>query len=162
MHQLVNEIKHHSAIGVMEFDAASSRRGRGRNRGADFRHPAAPVELPVRIIANWDAFALTSLALAWIGMIFTDVKTRMREAHLQDSGRAVICGCVVFAAVAALFGAGLLLGTTKGLTVAEAGRHVGLAALTVISSWLLVCRAHRAPWSRSAFTNCRSPSAHSP
>ena len=93
---------------------------------------------PVRLIASWDAFALTSLALAWIGMIFTDVKTRMREAHLQDSGRAVICGCVIFAAVAALFGAGLLLGSTKGLTVAEAGRHVGLAALTVVSSWLLV------------------------
>lgn len=93
---------------------------------------------PVRIIASWDAFALASLALAWLGMIFTDARTRVREAHLQDSGRAVICGCVIFAAVAALFGAGLLLGTTEGLTVSEAARHVGLATLTVISSWLLV------------------------
>lgn len=93
---------------------------------------------PVRIIASWDAFALTSLALAWAGILFTDFKTRMREAHLQDSSRVVICGCVVFAAVAALFGTGLLLGTTQGANVAESGRHVGLAALTVVSSWLLV------------------------
>jgi hypothetical protein len=40
-------------------------------------------------------------------MIFTDARTRVCEARLQDSSRAVICGCVVFAAVAGLFCAGL-------------------------------------------------------
>jgi uncharacterized membrane protein len=92
----------------------------------------------VSLIVSWDAFALCSLVLAWAGMVFTDARTRVREAHLQDSNRAAICGCVVFAAVAGLFGAGLLLGSAKGLAGSEASRHVALAALTVVSSWLLV------------------------
>ena len=71
-------------------------------------------------------------------MIFTDARTRVREARLQDSSRAAICGCVVFAAVAGLFGAGLLLGSAKGLAGGEASRYIALAALTVVSSWLLV------------------------
>lgn len=94
--------------------------------------------LPVSLIASWDGFALCSLALAWAGMIFTDPGIRVREAHLQDSSRAAICGCVIFAAAAGLFGAGLLLGSAKGLSGGEAGWHVALAALTVVSSWLLV------------------------
>lgn len=93
---------------------------------------------PVSLVAAWDGFAVSSLVLAWAGMLCTDMKTRMREAHLQDSSRTVISGCVVFAAVAGLFGAGLLLGSAKGLSGNEAGRHVALAALTVVSSWLLV------------------------
>lgn len=96
------------------------------------------LQLPVSLIASWDAFALCSLVLAWAGMIFTDARTRVREAQLQDSSRAVIYGCVVFAAVAGLFGAGLLLGSAKGLAGGEASRYIALAALTVVSSWLLV------------------------
>ena len=80
------------------------------------------LQLPVSLIASWDAFALCSLVLAWAGMIFTDARTRVREARLQDSSRAAICGCVVFAAVAGLFGAGLLLGSAKGLAGGEASR----------------------------------------
>ena len=53
---------------------------------------------------------------------------------LQDSSRAAICGCMVFAAVAGLFGAGLLLGSAKGLAGGEASRYIALAALTVVSS----------------------------
>ena len=93
------------------------------------------LQLPVSLITSWDVFALCSLVHAWAGMIFTDARTRVREARLQDSSRAVIYGCVVFAAVAGLFGAGLLLGSAKGW---EASRYIALAALTVVSSWLLV------------------------
>ena len=96
------------------------------------------LRLPVSLIASWDAFALCSLALAWAGMLLTDARTRVREARLQDSSRAAICGCVIVAAVAGLLGAGLLLGSAKGMAGAEASRYVALAALTVVSSWLLV------------------------
>jgi uncharacterized membrane protein len=96
------------------------------------------LQLPVSLIASWDAFALCSLVLAWAGMIFTDARTRVREARLQDSSRAVIYGCVVFAAIAGLFGAGLLLGSAKGLAGGEASRYIALAVLTIVSSWLLV------------------------
>ncbi len=96
------------------------------------------LRLPVSVIVAWDAFALCSLALAWLGMFFTDAHRRVHQAHLQDSSRTAICCCVVMAAVAGLFGAGVLLGSAKGLTGGEAWRHVALAALTVVSSWLLV------------------------
>lgn len=92
----------------------------------------------VDLIVSWDVFALCSLGLAWVGMFFTNAKTRVREARLQDSGRMAILCCLVLAAVAGLFGAGLLLGTSKRLAGSVAGWHVVLAVLTVVVSWLLV------------------------
>jgi uncharacterized membrane protein len=71
-------------------------------------------------------------------MLFTDVQTRMREAHLQDSSRAVIAVCIVLAAGVGLCASGVLLGSAKGLSGAQAGRHVALAGLTVVASWMLV------------------------
>lgn len=96
------------------------------------------LRLPVNLVASWDVFALVSLGLAWIGMIYTDPRTRMKEAHLQDSGRAAIASCVVFAAVAGLFGAWVLLGSSKGLTGTRASLHIALAFFTVVVSWALV------------------------
>jgi uncharacterized membrane protein len=92
----------------------------------------------VSLIASWDAFALSSLVLAWLGMFFTDARSRVNEAHLQDSSRTAICFCLIFTSVAGLLGAGVLLGAAKELQGGEALRHVALAALTVVSSWLLV------------------------
>lgn len=92
----------------------------------------------VCIILSWNVFAVCSLLFAWGGMCFTDALTCVREAHLQDSSRTAICGCVVLGAVAGLFGAGLLLGTAKAVASDETGPYIALAALTVTSSWLLV------------------------
>lgn len=92
----------------------------------------------VCLILAWDAFALCSLALAWAGMFFTNVRTRAREAHLQDSSRTAICGCVVFAAAAGLLSSALLLAPSSGLMGENSSRHIPLAVLTVVASWLLV------------------------
>ncbi len=94
--------------------------------------------LPERIIVAWDVFAVVSLVLAWSGMIFTDAKTRVQEAQLQDSSRVVIACCVVIAAIVGLFGAAYLLSSARGLEGQAATRHVLLAIVTVVSSWLLV------------------------
>ncbi len=96
------------------------------------------LRMPVSLIVAWDAFALCSLVLAWAGMLFTNARTCVQEAQLQDSSRIAMGCCVVLAAVASLVGAGLLLGSAKGLSGVEAGWHVALATLTVVSSWLLV------------------------
>lgn len=92
----------------------------------------------VGLIAAWDAFALCSLVLAWGAMILTDARTRVREARLQDSSRIAIAVCIVFAAMAGLMSAGLLLGSVRELAGREAVLHVALASLTVVASWLLV------------------------
>ena len=94
--------------------------------------------LPVNLIVSWDIFAFTSLVLAWIGMIFSDARSRVQEARLQDSHRTVIAGCVVLAAIAGLFGAWLLLGSAKELQGGKASFHFALAAFTVLISWMLV------------------------
>ena len=96
------------------------------------------LRLPVSLIVAWDAFALCSLVLAWLGIFFTDARTRVREAHLQDSSRKVISCCVVLAALAGLAGACMLLGSAKTLTGVAAAKHIALAALTVVCSWFLV------------------------
>lgn len=96
------------------------------------------LKLEVSLIVAWDVFALCSLVLAWAGIIFTDAKTRVEEAKLQDSSRTVIGCCLVVAAFAGLFGAALLLHSAKQLGGTEAVWHVALAILTVVASWLLV------------------------
>ena len=96
------------------------------------------LKLEISLIVAWDAFAFCSLILAWAGIFFTDAKTRVEEARLQDSSRTVIGGCLVMAAVAGLFGAAWLLRTAKYTSGNVAVGHAALAILTVIVSWLLV------------------------
>jgi len=92
----------------------------------------------IALIIAWDAFALSTLVLAWSAILYSDAKTRVQEATLQDSSRTALVICVILAALAGLLSAGLLLGAAKTLSGTFAALHVGLAAWTVISSWLLV------------------------
>ena len=93
---------------------------------------------PVSLIMSWDAFALTSLLLAWGGMLISGAKARVQEAQLQDASRSAIACCMIVAALASLFGAGILLAEAKTLTGKEVIGHVALAAATVTASWFLV------------------------
>ncbi|WP_348223553.1 DUF1345 domain-containing protein [Luteolibacter sp.] len=100
-------------------------------------------KLPVSLAISWDAFATTSLLLAWGGMLAHGAKARVRNADQEDSNRAVIAGCLIVAALVSLGAAGVLLGKAKllhdqqapGFAVIE---HVVLAAVTVVLSWNLV------------------------
>jgi uncharacterized membrane protein len=99
---------------------------------------ARSFSLPVSLILSWDVFALSSLLLAWGGMLLSGAKTRVSEATLQDASRAAIACCMIFAALTSLFGAGILLAKAKVLTGNEVIGHVALAAATVAVSWFLV------------------------
>jgi uncharacterized membrane protein len=92
----------------------------------------------VSLISAWDAFALTSLLLAGLGMAFTDARTRVQEAHLQDSSRTTISVCMTLASFVGLIGACVLLKAAKSAGEVKATLDVALAALTVVSSWTLV------------------------
>lgn len=96
------------------------------------------VSLPVSLILTWDAFALCSLALAWLGMLLTDPRRRAREARLLDSGYTAIALCMALASVAGLAASGLLLTTAKGRPEEEATLLVMLAAGTIVISWVLM------------------------
>ena len=94
--------------------------------------------LSASLIISWDAFALTSLLLAWGGMLINGARARVREAKSQDASRAAIACCMIAAALASLFGAGLLLAEAKALTGNGVTSHIALAAATVAVSWFLV------------------------
>ncbi len=94
--------------------------------------------LPGSLIISWDVFALTSLLLAWGGMLIHGAKARVREAKSQDASRAAITCCMIAAAVASLFGAGILLAEAKALTGNKVIGHIVLAAATVTVSWFLM------------------------
>ena len=71
-------------------------------------------------------------------MLFTDVRSRMRQARLQDSSRTVIAAFIVLAAVAGLVRVGRAARLGEGPVGRASLCHVTLAGLTVVSSWTLV------------------------
>lgn len=92
----------------------------------------------VAVMVSWDVFAVCFLAMGWSGMLILDAATRVREAQLPDSSRAVIYGCVATGATAALFGAGHLLSVARSISNGSRGAYIAIAALAVASAWLLV------------------------
>jgi uncharacterized membrane protein len=94
--------------------------------------------LPLQLVLSWNAFAVTSILLAWIRIIFADAKSAVLTAKLQDTGRTTIFSLVLIGACASLFAVAFLLGTAKGTSGARLGEHVGLAAFTVVDSWFLI------------------------
>lgn len=92
----------------------------------------------IAVILSWNAFSLTSLLLAWGGMLACGAKTRVETAQMEDSNRAIIAGCLIVAALVSLGGAAYLLHTAKDLGGRDLVGHVSLVAITIIFSWFLV------------------------
>lgn len=110
---------------------------------ATFAAISSFLNLPESLAISWDLFALTSLTLAWAGMLVHGAKARVQNASQQDSSRATIASCLIIAALASLAAAGTLLGKAKilhdqNVTGFAVSSHVILAATTVILSWTLV------------------------
>ena len=116
----------------------------------------------ISLIVAWDAFAFCSLILAWAGIFFTDAKTRVEEARLQDSSRTVIGGCLVMAAFAGLFGAAWLMRAAKYASGNEAMGHASLAVITVLVSWLLVHTVMSLHYAHLCYQEAENSSTRSP
>jgi uncharacterized membrane protein len=96
------------------------------------RHSIEP-----RAIVAWNAFAGTSVILAWTRMLLADAKKSAQEARLQDSNRTAIFLFVIFAAVASLLAVGWLLTSAK-LGHAQTSSPILLASATIVLSWFLI------------------------
>jgi uncharacterized membrane protein len=90
-----------------------------------------------RAITAWNVFAFTSIILAWLRIIFSDAKTAVLTAKLQDSHRVLIFAFCLLGICASFVAVAVLLGTAKGLSPLHLREHVGVAAITVICSWFL-------------------------
>lgn len=97
-------------------------------------HPA--LTAPSRWLIGWNAGALLYLILFWHLTQTTDLDGMRRRALHQDEGRLAILTLVVLAAIAVVLAVGSQLAAVKDIHGVPKSLHLGLAAMTVISSWL--------------------------
>jgi len=101
---------------------------------------AAPMVQPmtgsVQALVAWNAGAVLYLLLGWEMMSDADA-VRVREHALgQDEGRIAILLLVVLSALAVLVAVGTQVLTLRELHGLDRVVHLGLAALTIVTSWL--------------------------
>lgn len=91
--------------------------------------------LATRMLIGWNAGATLYLFLAAY-MMSTSSSDRMRfRALIQDEGRITVLLFVVLAALASLVAIVAELGITKNMTGLLRYAHIGLAGLTILTSW---------------------------
>lgn len=100
---------------------------------------ALPQVLPTRDVTRWligwNAGAWTYLLLAGVMMARSSPERMRRRALTQDDGAAAILTLVVLAALAGLGAIVAELGVARDEQGLSRHLHIGLAALTVVSSW---------------------------
>lgn len=89
-----------------------------------------------RLIVGWDVGVIFYLILAVQLMLTTPVSKIPSQAQRQDEGRFTILVLVIFAALASLIAIVMELAAVKsGPSQLWGSAHVGLTALTLLTSW---------------------------
>ncbi len=89
-----------------------------------------------RIVIGWDTGVLTFLAFSFFYMLGADATCMKRRALAHDEGRHIMLVITILAAIASVVALAVELSASKGQP--SAGWRVGLAAGTVVLSWLFV------------------------
>jgi len=99
-----------------------------------------PAHLSVlaRVLASWNGGAILFLVWVFVWMSGCSAEQLYMKYKEEDETAALILVVVTCAALLSLVAIVLLLSTVKQVAGAERALHIGLAALTVMSSWLLV------------------------
>jgi uncharacterized membrane protein len=92
---------------------------------------------PTRTILALDLGGLLFLALAWRMMVNSTPERMRLRARLQDEGRLTVMGLTVGAAVFGLAAITVELHGLKDLSAQEQLFHLGLAAASIVISWLV-------------------------
>jgi uncharacterized membrane protein len=90
-----------------------------------------------RILCIWNAGTICFLGLTWWAMAKANPAIMRRLAVRQDEGRVVILGLITTSACISLLAIAFML-RDRGTTGSILALHLGLAASTIIGSWLLV------------------------
>ena len=91
-----------------------------------------------RWLIAWNVGAWLYVALAAMMMIRSSQGHMRHRAQLQDDGKYAILGLTVIAAIASLVAIACELSVVKDLHGWLRGAHIGLAGLTVMSSWSFI------------------------
>jgi uncharacterized membrane protein len=91
-----------------------------------------------RALITWNVGALVYLAIAWFTIAAGNAESTRLRARMQDSSRYIIFVLIVTAATISIVAIGFLLGDLKELTFWPRTIRLGLCALALSSSWLLI------------------------
>jgi uncharacterized membrane protein len=91
---------------------------------------------PTRWIIGWDVGAAMFLISALAMMLRAETKSMKRRAALQDEHRIPILALSIAAVGFSLFATGYELHFAKTMLGGAAGWRIGLAALTIVLSWV--------------------------
>lgn len=99
-----------------------------------------PVHLSVvaRVLVSWNGGAILFLVWVFVWMSGCTAEQLYMRYKEEDETAALILIVVTCAALLSLVAIVLLLSTVKQVAGTERALHIGLAALTVMTSWLLV------------------------
>ena len=101
--------------------------------------PHAIASQPIsRWLIAWNVGAWLYVTLAAVMMIRSSRDHMRHRAQLQDDGKYAILGLTVIAAIASLVAIACELSVVKELHGWLRGAHIGLAGLTVLSSWSFI------------------------
>jgi uncharacterized membrane protein len=92
----------------------------------------------VRVLVSWNGAVTLFLSWVFLWMRSCSAEQLYMRYKEEDETASIILVTVVCAALLSLVAIVAVLSTVKQVTGIERGMHVGLAALTVMSSWLLV------------------------
>jgi uncharacterized membrane protein len=95
------------------------------------------VHLVSRLLCSWDAFTICFLFLTLRLMLRATPEIMRRFARQEDEGRAVILSLITIAACISVVAIILIL-QDEGQENSLLFLHLGLAIITIVSSWLLV------------------------
>lgn len=94
--------------------------------------------LTMSVMVSWDSFVFSVITLVWLLFIAAKPWQVQRLAGLEDNSRTFIFVFVTLAACASVFAVIILLQTSSHLSHDQVLRHVGLAVLSVVCSWVLL------------------------
>jgi uncharacterized membrane protein len=103
-----------------------------------FLFSPAEWSLLARVLSAWNGGVLLFLGLIYVWMIGLDAKGIHAHYQEDDPTAPIILLVVTIAALASLVAIVALLATVKQVPPARRILHVGLAAATIVESWILV------------------------
>ena len=96
------------------------------------------LSLVARVLVSWNGGAILFLVWVFVWMSGCSAEQLYMKYKEEDETAALILFVVTCAALLSLVAIVLLLSTVKQVAGTERALHIGLAALTVVTSWLLV------------------------
>ena len=98
----------------------------------------AHLSVVARVLVSWNGGAILFMVWVFVWMSGCSAEQLYIKYKEEDDTAALILVVVTCAALLSLVAIVLLLSTVKQVAGTERALHIGLAALTVVSSWLLV------------------------